>query len=64
MHQSQRACSPLLVQLLLSACERGAELDVSLALVKATAEPGMTRRDIFHKLCEDTETFVCPDCRG
>lgn len=55
---------PLLLQLLLSACNRGAELDVSLVLVKATAEPGLTRRDIFNKLCKEDGGYMCPECGG
>ena len=56
---------PSIPQLLLSACDRGAELDASLVLVKATAEPGVTRHDIYNKLCEeDEELYMCPDCGG
>jgi len=52
------------LQLLASAWERGAELDVCLALIKATGEPGMTRDDIFQWLYdeEDGEPLFCPDC--
>lgn len=59
-----RTCLSTSLQLLLSACERGAQLDVCVALVKATAQPGVTRDAIYEQLCDDEDAFVCPDCGG
>ena len=39
--------------MLASACQQGAELDVSFALVKATARPQVDRYAIFEDVCED-----------
>lgn len=51
-----------LVQTLLTACQRGAELDVSLALVKATARPGVHREEVFDDVCDDYGLQPCNGC--
>lgn len=49
--------------MLLAACQQGAELDVSFALVKATACPeGLNRYTIFKDVCETYGLRPCTGC--
>ncbi len=51
------------LQMLVSACAQGAELDVSLALIKATASPdGLNRYRIFEDVCSDYDLYPCMGC--
>ncbi|PRW44532.1 hypothetical protein C2E21_6789 [Chlorella sorokiniana] len=49
-------------QMLLAACQQGAELDVCFTLVKATARPQMDRYEIFQDVCEVYGLHPCAGC--
>lgn len=50
------------LQMLFSACQQGAKLDVSFALVKATARPQVDRYAIFEDVCEEHGLQPCMGC--
>ena len=50
--------------MLLSACQQGAELDVSLALVKCTAKPGVSLVECFEAVCASVGIEPCEGCGG
>lgn len=48
----------------MDACEAGAPLDVSLALLKTTALPGIQRRDVLDPLLLEFGGYLCDSCGG
>ena len=48
--------------MLLSACQQGAELDVSFVLVKCTAKPGVSLDECFEYECAAVGLYECESC--